>query len=56
MSRDERRLDLGMPYLLTAVRGKRRVPIGRFPSRQRARIVFYALDWNGWKPEIEEVS
>lgn len=46
-----------MIYRLTAVRGQRRVLIGWFPSRQRASIVFYALDWDpSWKPVIKSVN
>jgi hypothetical protein len=49
---DARRLDLTMPFHLTMERGRRRVPIGRFPSRHRALTVATALDWGGWRPLI----
>ena len=52
---DARRLDLSMPFSLEMVLGKKRVPIGRFPSRYRASTVAFALEWaRGWKPVIEE--
>jgi hypothetical protein len=49
---DARCLDLTMPFYITMARGRRSVPVGRFPSRQRAPIVASALGWGGWKPRV----